>query len=315
MEMRILSRERPAPAPRPTSRVINACVRLRPLEIVNLATLAVLSALTLWLDGRVPDPGDILIRYAAMGAGLAAVAVAARREDRLSPVARFLVNFYPIAFVPILYESLGPLISAARPVARDDLLIAADRALFGADATVWLQRFLRPALTDIFFIAYLTYYFIAIALGVVLWLQSRPVARRYIFTLTVSYLLSYAGYFLVPALGPRAALASRHSVPLETTAISRTVAATLDELEHTKFDVFPSGHTMIAVVVLIVAFQRARDAFWWLLPIAACLVISTVYCRYHYVVDVIAGALMAFLAAPLGDWIYDRWTEQMPIAD
>ncbi len=283
-------------------------MRLRPLEVVNFGTLAVLTALTLWLNGRVPEAGSMLLRYAAMAAGLVAAAAAARREDRLPATARILLNFYPIAFIPILYESLGPLISAARPVACDDLLIAADRALLGTDPTVWLQRFVRPALTDLFFVAYLTYYFIAIALGAVLWLRSRPAARRFIFMLTVSYLISYAGYFLLPALGPRVALASLHTVPLEATALSRTVSSTLDELERTKSDVFPSGHTMIAVVVLIAAFQRARDAFWWLLPIAACLVVSTVYCRYHYVVDVIAGALLAFVAVPLGDRLYDCWT-------
>jgi membrane-associated phospholipid phosphatase len=231
-----------------------------------------------------------------------------RKEDRLPPVAKFLVNFYPMAFVPILYESLGPLIVAARPVARDDLLIAADRRLFGTDPTVWLQRFLHPALTDLFFVAYLTYYFIAIALGAVLWKRSPSTARRFIFTLTVAYVVSYAGYFGVPALGPRVALASSHTVPLETTALSRAISSTLDELENTKFDVFPSGHTMIAVVVLLAAFQRARDAFWWLLPIAVCLVISTVYCRYHYVIDVIAGATLAAITVPVADRIYDRWT-------
>jgi membrane-associated phospholipid phosphatase len=283
-------------------------VRLRPLEAVNFGTLALLSALTIWLAGRVPDSREILLRYAEMAAGLLAIAWAARREDRLPSAARILVNFYPIAFVPLLYESLGPLITASRPDARDALLIAADRAIFGTDPTVWLQRFLRPALTDLFFIAYLTYYFIAIALGAIFWRRSPPTARRYIFTLTVSYLLSYAGYFIVPALGPRASLAAQHTEPLATTAISRTVSATLDELEHTKFDVFPSGHTMIAVVVLIAAWQRARDSFWWFLPVATLLILSTVYCRYHYVVDVIAGALLAFISVPLGDRLYDRWT-------
>ena len=112
----------------------------------------------------------------------------------------------------------------------------------------------------------------------------------------------------MPALGPRAALAASHTVPLETTTLSRTISSTLDELEKTKFDVFPSGHTMIAVVVMIVAFQRARDAFWWLLPVAVCLVVSTVYCRYHYVVDVIAGALLAVITVPLGDRLYNAWT-------
>jgi len=286
-------------------------VRLRPLEALNLLTLALLSGLTLRLDGRVPEAGAILTRYALMAAGLAIVMAAVRREDRLPPVLKFVVNFYPMAFVPILYESLGPLISAARPVARDSMLIAVDRALFGTDPTVWLQRFIRPLLTDVFYVSYLSYYFIAIGLGVVIWMRDRAVARRFIFTLTLAYVLSYAGYFAVPALGPRVALAGSHSVPLETTAVSRAISSTLDELENTKFDVFPSGHTMIAVIVLIVAHQRARDAFWWLLPVAIALVISTVYCHFHYVVDVIAGTLLAILAVPLGDAVYDRWTEHL----
>ncbi len=280
----------------------------RPLEALNLLTLALLSGLALWLDGRVADPAGILTRYALMAAGVLIVMAAARREDRLPPALRVLVNFYPIAFVPILYENLGPLIAAARPRARDDLLIAADRWLFHADPTIELQRFVSPVLTDFFFVAYLTYYFIAIALGVVLWRRSRPAARRFIFTLTLAYVVSYAGYFALPALGPRVALASRHAVPLTTTGVSLAISSTLDELEKTKFDVFPSGHTMIAVVVLLAAFQRARDAFWWLLPIAVCLVLSTVYCRYHYVVDVIAGALLAVVTVPLGDRLYDRFT-------
>ena len=63
---------------------------------------------------------------------------------------------------------------------------------------------------------------------------------------------------------------------------------------------------MIAVVVLIVAFQRMRTAFWFLLPVATCLVISTIYCRYHYAIDVIAGIILAALTVPLGDRLYDR---------
>lgn len=69
---------------------------------------------------------------------------------------------------------------------------------------------------------------------------------------------------------------------------------------------FPSGHTMISVAVLIVAWKRARDVFWILLPIATGLIISTVFCRFHYVVDLIAGAGLAFVSVPAGDAIYDR---------
>jgi membrane-associated phospholipid phosphatase len=281
-------------------------VRLRPLEALNLATLCVLSALTLWLSARLQGPTGILLRYGLMAAALAAVALLVRRQETLSAPLAVAADFYPIAFIPVVYESLGPLIPAARGVVRDELLIAADRLLFGRDPTVWLERFVRPWLTDFFYISYVTYYFIAIVLGGVLWSRDRAAGRRFIFTLTLCYFVSYAGYFLLPALGPRFALAAEQRVTLETTPISRTIAGTLNDLEHTRLDVFPSGHTMIAVAVLLVAFRRARDVFWFLLPVAVCLLVSTVYCRYHYVVDVLAGLVLAFGAVPLGDWIYDR---------
>jgi membrane-associated phospholipid phosphatase len=282
-------------------------VQLRPLEGLNLATLALLSLLTAGLAaaGRVSRPGPILLRFAVMAAGVALVAWLAKRFARLPGPVRFVVDFYPIAFVPLLYESLGPLIAASGR-SRDSWLIAADRALFGVDVTVWLQRAVRPFWNDFFAVAYITYYFIAIALGVALWIgPEKQTARRFIFTLTVCYLVSYAGYFLVPALGPRSALP--HQVPIADTPVAGAISETLNELEHTKYDVFPSGHTMIAVTVLVVAFQRARKMFWLLLPIATCLILSTVYCRYHYVVDLIAGAILAIVTIPLADRWYDRW--------
>jgi membrane-associated phospholipid phosphatase len=285
-------------------------VRLRPLEALNLATLAILSALTLFLWKRLPDPSGILLRYGLMAAGVVLVAWLLRFSQKLPGFLRVPLDFYPTAFIPLLYETLGDLIVAARGHSRDDLLIAADRALVGVDVTVWMQRFVRPWLSAFFYLSYTTYYFLALGLGVLLALRDRAVLRRFIFTLTFVYLVSYAGYFLLPALGPRYALASAHTVPLDTTPVARTIARTLDELEHTKLDVFPSGHTMIAVAVLLVSFRRARDFFWWVLPVALCLVVSTVYCRYHYLVDVIAGAALAIVAVPVGDWIYDRALER-----
>ena len=279
---------------------------LRPLEAANLLALAIVSALAALLHARLEDPAGLLLRYALMAAALLGVSALLRREDRLPRAVRFLLDFYPAAFIPVLYQTLGPLISAARGRARDDLLIAADRALFGVDVTVWLERFARPWLTDVMYVSYATYYFLSLALGLALWARSNTALRRYIFTLTLCFYVSYAGYFLVPALGPRYALASRQTVVLETTALSRTISRTLDELEHTKLDVFPSGHTMIAAAVLLVAFRRARDVFWWLLPVAACLILSTVYCRYHYVVDVLAGLSLAIATVPAGDALYDR---------
>jgi len=281
---------------------------LRPIEALNLSALLALSALTFLLRDPLEDAAGIQARYGVMGAALLGISLLARRRERLPGWLRFLIDFYPAAFIPVLYETLGPLIAATRGHARDELLIAADRALFHTDVTVWLQRLVRPALTNLFYLSYTTYYFISLALGIVLWRRSSRDLERFIFTLTLCYYVSYAGYFALPALGPRFALAEKHTVVLETTALSAAIEHTLNDLERTKFDVFPSGHTMIAVTVLLVAFRRARDVFRVLLPVAILLILSTVYCRYHYVVDVLAGIILAIATVPVGDALWERLT-------
>jgi membrane-associated phospholipid phosphatase len=285
-------------------------VRIRPTDAINSAALAVLAFLTVLLRHRLADPGGLLWRYAALGASVALMAWLARRFDRLSTPMRLLVDFYPAAFLPIVFNTLEPLIHAWRGGPRDELLIAADRAMFGVDVTVWLQRFVHPLLSDALFVFYSTYYFLALILGIILWRKDHATARRYVFTLMVCYYVSYAGYFLLPALGPRFAQAQEYTVSIVTSPVSRTISDTINQLEKTKFDVFPSGHTLISVAVLLVAWKRARRAFRFFLPVATGLIIATVYCRYHYVADVLAGIACAALAVPVGDRVYDAWRER-----
>ena len=277
------------------------------MEAVHAVALGVLTALTIALRHRLENPGGLLLVYLVLAGVLVLVTWLVPKEDRLPAPLDFLIDFYPAVFLPVLFNVLEPLIAALRGGARDDLLIAIDRALFGVDVSVWMEQFSRPLVNDIFYIFYATYYFLALTLGLILWLRDRPTARRFVFTLMVVYYVSYIGYFIVPALGPRFAQADLYSVSLTVTPVSRFINDTINNLEKTKFDVFPSGHTMVSVAVLLVAWKRARDVFWWLLPIATGLIISTVYCRFHYVIDLIAGASLAVVTVPLGDWIYDRW--------
>ncbi len=281
-------------------------MRLRPTEAAHFTALAVLTGMAILLNDRLADFRGMLLGYAGLALLLLVITAIAPRVDRLPAPLAFVVDFYPAGFLPILFNTLEPLIQALRGGARDDLLIGVDRFLFGVDVTVWAQRLVHPVLNDLFYCFYSTYYFISLSLGIVLWVRSRPTARRFVFTLMIVYYVSWTGYFMIPALGPRFAQAAQYTVSLTTTPIARTINDTINNMEKTKFDVFPSGHTMISVAVLLVAWKRARDVFWVLLPIATGLVISTVYCRYHYVIDVIAGTTLAFVTVPLGDGIYDR---------
>jgi membrane-associated phospholipid phosphatase len=278
----------------------------RPLEILNFGAVLILCIVAgiAASMGRLPAWPGVLSRYALMLVFLVLISALARVEDSLPGALRIPVNFYPMAVIPMIYESLGVLIPAVRGHSRDAWLIAADRAILHVDPTVWLEKILWPPLTDLLFLAYTTYYIFPVVLGVRLWQRNPAVAKRFIFGLSLAFYLSYVGYFLVPARGPRVALAGLQSAPLETTTLSRTISKTLNELEHTKDDAFPSGHTMITVFCLLVAYRQDRRLFGAWLPIAGLLVFSTVYCRFHYVVDVLAGLALAFATLPLSTRIY-----------
>jgi len=54
----------------------------------------------------------------------------------------------------------------------------------------------------------------------------------------------------------------------------------------------PSSHVAVALVVLVYARRHHRLLYYLLSPLVASLLISTVYGRFHYISDVVAGLLV-----------------------
>ena len=62
-------------------------------------------------------------------------------------------------------------------------------------------------------------------------------------------------------------------------------------------DIFPSGHTIIALLVVWQAARHKLRGWLLLIPLVCGLVLGTVYLRYHYGVDVLAGFIIAAAVA------------------
>ena len=71
---------------------------------------------------------------------------------------------------------------------------------------------------------------------------------------------------------------------------------------------FPIGHTGIALTVLFLSYKYARSIFRVLLVPVILLIFATVYCRYHYVVDVIGGVLLTIVTIVVGEVYYKFWS-------
>lgn len=280
--------------------------RFTPVEGLTLIFLTGLVLLVSIFRMQIPLWRSQLLFYALLFGLFFALKLSSDRRGS-EGVGGVLNDFSPIVFVITLYESLGNVIQHLQPDI-DPVLVRIDFFLFGVHPTVWLERWITPWLTDLMSLAYLSYYFLPVALILILHLKGRKEEfRQAIFILTFGYYLSFIGYILFPAIGPRFTQADLYAVPLKGSFLTDLVRDTLNAIEHNKRDCMPSGHTQIALMVLFLSLRYEQRLFYLLLPVVCGLIFSTVYLRYHYAVDLIAGAALAIGCMLIAPWLYRRW--------
>lgn len=280
--------------------------KIAPTQGLTFFFLIGLVILTLIFLGQIPLWRSLLLRYAIL-LGLLFVLKLSWDRKAMGKAGPFVHYFSPILFVIVIYESLGDLIQHLQPDV-DPRLIQIDFSIFGVQPTLWMQQWIVPWLTDVLSLAYLSYYFLPVSLMVVLYLKGHMAELdRSVFVLAFGYYVSFIGYIFFPAVGPRYAIAHLYSVPLEGCFITDFVRDTLNALEHNKRDCMPSGHTQIVLIVLYLAHRYEKLLFYLFLPIVCALILSTLYLRYHYVVDLLAGMALAILCMIFGPLLHRWW--------
>ncbi len=268
--------------------------RLTGLVLVGLLALALLARPEGWMP-RAAGFAGLLLAVLLLGR--------ARGKGLL-----LLRDFAPVAEVLIVFLLLQALVVAVNPHRCDAALAAFDERWFGPLTVGWQGAFGRPAaFTDLVYLAYASFYLLPIAVGTLARLRLGPESfERIAFTLLLGFYLSFLGYFLWPAEGPRVP-ESLASARLGGGTVSQAVRAFLRSAEATTLDAFPSGHTALSVLPALLAtraFPRLAPLVWvW----ALAIVFATVYIGVHYLADVLAGLLLAgltlALARPLARWL------------
>lgn len=229
--------------------------------------------------------------------------------------------WYPVPLIFLCFKELYFMVKPIHGVDYDQILINIDRFLFGGDPTHYLFTISNPILTELLQIVYATFFFLPVILGINLLMSGRVKEFHFsTFSIVLGFFLSYLGYLLVPAIGPRFTLhefaATNSELPgLFLTNYLREIvnagesipAGTLNPMEVVQRDVFPSGHTQMTLIVMYLSVKfRLRSRYFFLVN-GTLLVFSTVYLRYHYVVDLIGGAIFMIATMLLGKWIYNKW--------
>jgi membrane-associated phospholipid phosphatase len=203
----------------------------------------------------------------------------------------------------------------------DQLFIQIDRWIFGTNPTHFLYQFSHPLITEILQIVYGMFYLLPIILGLSLLRRNRYLAMDYaVFSIVYGFYLSYLGYFSLPGIGPRFTLHNFDTINEVLPGIFLTnflrefvnlgesiPYGTVNPAEVVQRDIFPSGHTMITLIIMYLSVRLKSRSKYFLLPIGTLLIIATVYLWYHYVIDLIAGLLFMILSVWSGRYIFNWW--------
>lgn len=272
--------------------------RIRPADAVTMIFLSLFALLTLTHYDSTASAGRLLLTYVSL-LSIQVLFIKYPPERGVLKLAHDIA--FPVTAVFLVFDTMTQLVPGVNPRDIDYLLIRADYWLLGGYPTVWLERIVNPLLTEVLQLAYTSYYFLPVVLGVVLKTKKRD--REFDESLTyilLCFYLSYVGYVLFPALGPRYTMNHLQSVPLEGAFLFEKIYGILNSIEGIKRDAFPSGHTAVTLVVLHLAFRHEKRLFCIYLPVTALLLLATVYCRYHYVVDVLGGVALYLVTMAAG---------------
>jgi len=229
--------------------------------------------------------------------------------DFIRPFWGILRDWFPFLIILLMYYTLwGDATLLIVTTDRDRALMALDQRIFGFQASLVLQRIISPGMT-----AYMNfaYFFHVINIPIVAcfvyaW-RDRARFREMMSGLMVVSFLGLLGYLLVPAIGPMYTLRNQYTVPLSHSIWMFNRDVDFMDFARISRDVFPSLHVAISFVVWLYAYRNSKKLFWILSPLILSLWFSTLYLRYHYLIDVVAGLILAPVSYLLGNWLYHHW--------
>ncbi len=198
---------------------------------------------------------------------------------------------------------------------------------FGHDPTTWLQQHLYirndedAAHWEIFTaLVYLSHFFVVYVVAIVQWIRNRTEWLRWVLTLSTLLVFGVSLYLLVPLAPPWLASPAGLVGPVDRVGTRALQYIQLDAASKiwekgaassNEVAAFPSLH--LGFTVLVSAYFWGRAKLWVRVLLVAyplAMAFALVYSGEHYIVDCIAGALLAIFVVwftrRITPWITSR---------
>ena len=239
----------------------------------------------------------------------------------------FLRHFYPVLLYTAFFIETGSLNRMLFKDYLDPMVAQWEQQIFGCQPSVlFMEKLPWLAVSELFYASYLSYYIMIAGVGIALFLRSREQFFHYVSVVSFLFYVCYLIYIFLPVIGSRAFFhqVEGYALPADTQQLAVTdvypeavQAGPFFHIMKWVYRVFeapgaalPSSHVAVALCTVFFSFRYLRRIRYIHLAVAFLLCLSTIYCRYHYVVDVLAGLAAAAVLIPTGNWLYLKFSKR-----
>jgi len=280
------------------------------IDTTSLVFLLVLVGILASIHDMNPYTDKLVAFYGIVTIFIAAIAFYRYKNPHPSHNLIYLV--ISIAIFLALYESISGLLPVFTGGHTYDAWIDnLDKSILGISPTVWLQKITFPWLTEILYLFYFIYFLMPVVLVAILFRNKKYYETEVsMFILFINYYGAYIMYFFVPVQGPRIYLAQDHTVPLDGYIFAQPIRDIINFFEPSTLDCFPSLHTSIVIVVTLLAGRFYRRFYKLYIFLSVVIIFSLIYLRYHYILDVVAGALWAVVSFYCAIYLHKKFNQK-----
>jgi membrane-associated phospholipid phosphatase len=257
--------------------------------ILTASYLAITAALIATLGNTVPGRFWLVAAHLTLSGSLLIL----NRAHRSTGILRVIRDWHPLLLFPFLYKEVELLAAVIGDWRLTAAIPAWESALFAGQPSLYLsERLAFVPLSEYLHFCYLSYVVVIPSVAAYWYVSGRRVAfGELVLMLSTVLLGSYLFFILLPVDSPYY-LSQRLGPPLSGHFFFDLVHQ-MSAHGGARGGAFPSAHVSGAVVVSLVAWRHQRRLACLLLPIVGGVMIATVYGRFHYALDTLAGAGLA----------------------
>jgi len=189
----------------------------------------------------------------------------------------------------------------------DPYIIKLEFLVFGSHLSLKFSELIPDRwFSELMHFGYFSYYLMTFGIPLLFYIKKRNEFPRIMFMTIFSFCLYYILFFLFPTVGPQFHFPKELQVVPEGYFFQQFMDFIIKTAE-TETGAFPSSHVGLAIIFIILTAKHFKKVLWILIPVTILLLLSTVYIKAHYGIDIIAGIFSGGLFYIISNVLYQRF--------